>query len=339
MRLTLHIGTEKTGTTTIQRFMYVNRLSLAEQGILVPMSPGKINQRKLPVIAYNPDRADEFIKQQKLAGPVQRAEAVKLWWEEFCEEVSQFGGQRVVVSSEHFQSRLRTREEIIRLHGLLSSVFDQIDVILYLREPVQTAVSLFSTAVRSGSDMVTVPGPENEYFRNIVNHRQTIQVWSEILGAQNMRIRLFEKGCFHKGNLLDDFIHVAELPALDYTFPPPQNESLSNLGIDVLSRINARHLERVASGKPDPRYERILAVLCNIFTKGAAHVPAPELVQAYREAFAESNEWVRQNFFPNREQLFRDPDYGSKARPVQLPEAELQALCDVIETLAGKPPA
>ncbi|THD76936.1 hypothetical protein E7681_03585 [Thalassobius vesicularis] len=339
MRLTLHIGTEKTGTTTIQRFMYVNRVGLAEHGILVPMSPGKINQRKLPVIAYNPDRTDEFIKQQKLNGPVVRSEAIKRWWDEFREEVAHFNGQRVLVSSEHFQSRLRSREEIERLHGLLSSVFDQIDVVLYLREPVQTAVSLFSTAVRSGANMTEVPGPQNEYFRNIVNHRETIQVWSEIFGAQNMRLRLFEKGCFHNGNLLDDFIHASELPAMEYAFPPPQNESLSNLGIGVLSRINARHLERVASNTPDPRYERISSVLCNIFTKGAAHVPAPELIQAYRAAFAESNEWVRQTYFPNRERLFHDPDYEAKARPVQLPEAELQALCDVIETLAGKPPA
>lgn len=339
MRLTIHIGTEKTGTTTIQRFLYLNRAALAERGILVPVSPGKVNQRKLPVIAYNANRADEFIRQEQLMNPADRSAAVARWWEEFCKEVGQFTGDRVLVSSEHFQSRLRTPEEVVRLRDLLRSMFDDIDVVLYLREPMKCAVSLFSTAVRSGADMREVPQPDNEYFHNIMNHRQTIETWSSIFGANKLRIRLFEKSCFYKGNLLHDFVQVAGMPELDYDFPPPQNESLSDLGISILSRINKRGQARVKNGQADPRYARISSVVCTVFTNGAAHVPDPETVRAYREAFAASNEWVRQNFFPAREQLFSEADYGKMPQPAQLPEDELQRLCNLVERLAGVPAA
>lgn len=37
---TLHIGTEKTGTTTLQSFLSKNRDALSKQGIIYPKSPG-----------------------------------------------------------------------------------------------------------------------------------------------------------------------------------------------------------------------------------------------------------------------------------------------------------
>lgn len=339
MHLTMHIGTEKTGTTTIQRFMHMNRGPLAARGILVPVSPGQVNQRKLTAVAYNPDRQDDLMREHGLADPQHRAEVTAQWWQEFCDEVKRFPGQRVLVSSEHFHSRLRSREEVERLHDILKTVFKQIDVILYLREPVQTAVSLFSTAVRSGVHMKSVPPPDNEYFGSIVNHKRSIELWSSVFGPGNLRLRLFDRNCFHNGDLLDDFIQVADLPDdIPYKQPEPQNESLSNLGIELLSRLNGRQQERIKQGNADPRFNRVQAALCNVLTSGTAHLPSPATVQAYREAFSESNEWVRQNYFPAREALFRETDYENKTKPVQLPDDELEALCDVIEMIAGIPP-
>jgi len=45
--LVLHIGTGKTGTTSIQSFMNANRSRLAELGFLYPRTPGKVRHTRI----------------------------------------------------------------------------------------------------------------------------------------------------------------------------------------------------------------------------------------------------------------------------------------------------
>jgi len=49
--LILHIGTEKTGSTSIQRYLAKNRVRLREAGVLFPLAPGLDNQRALTAAA------------------------------------------------------------------------------------------------------------------------------------------------------------------------------------------------------------------------------------------------------------------------------------------------
>ena len=66
MKCILHIGTEKTGTTSLQAFLNLNREILAEQGYLFTKSTGLQNNRSLPVAAYNADRRDDFTRLHRI---------------------------------------------------------------------------------------------------------------------------------------------------------------------------------------------------------------------------------------------------------------------------------
>lgn len=44
-------------------------------------------------------------------------------------------------------------------------------------------------------------------------------------------------------------------------------------------------------------------------SNGAPLIPSPNLVRPDREAFGDSNEWVRKHFFPLKKSLFCDPVY------------------------------
>ena len=61
--LILHIGTEKTGTTSIQEFLAINRAALAEQGLHVPEFLGARSHRWAAYMAENADRVDGFSRQ------------------------------------------------------------------------------------------------------------------------------------------------------------------------------------------------------------------------------------------------------------------------------------
>ena len=68
MKLILHIGTEKTGTTSIQKFLTGNRENLIENNIYIPITLMAGNagaHRWLPYLAIDGDFTDLFLKRQQ----------------------------------------------------------------------------------------------------------------------------------------------------------------------------------------------------------------------------------------------------------------------------------
>jgi hypothetical protein len=127
--LYLHIGTEKTGSTSIQRYLAKNRTKLREMGILFPMAPGLDNQRALTAIAEEntEDSALQEIFNIRTPGDLDRFRAdlrTKL-----KDELAAGTYSRVVMSNEHCSSRLRDVEQVEYLRNFLGEFFDRIHVL------------------------------------------------------------------------------------------------------------------------------------------------------------------------------------------------------------------
>lgn len=60
MKCFLHIGTEKTATTTIQSFLSLNRKRLREYGYFYPESIGFLNHSSLSIAAYELTKRDDL---------------------------------------------------------------------------------------------------------------------------------------------------------------------------------------------------------------------------------------------------------------------------------------
>jgi len=124
MKCYLHIGTEKTGTTTIQNFFDLNRIILLEKGYIYTKNAGRTNHTLLAVAAYNLHRRDEFTR---LYGLDTNAE-LKLFQKNVIAslkdeiesiQIDYRNAKSIVFSSEHIQSRLTEIEEIERLKQIL----------------------------------------------------------------------------------------------------------------------------------------------------------------------------------------------------------------------------
>lgn len=304
MDLHLHIGTEKTGTTTVQSFLARNRVLLARNGVFVPRSLGSDNHRKLPVLAYDPDFTDEFLRHEGLVEPDLRHAALARWTAAFDAERTASKAQAAVISSEHLQSRLRSDSAVARLRDFLAPRFGRIRVVIYLRDPFATVLSGLSTAIKYGGTGDRVPGPANVYWHNLVNHRQTLERWGAVFGRDNLKVRLFDRAALEGGDLIADFIAACGLPDLDYQRPERLNESLSGLGMALMARVNRRVPVFLEDGTPNPARGDITGMFETHFTEGAAFCPADGMQARYREAFAASNHWVRCEFFPDRDRLF-----------------------------------
>lgn len=233
MKLYLHIGVAKTGTTSIQDFLYLNRALLARQGVLYPASV--VDQ---VISLYDCRSHNSMCWNQQWARSTQRLRS----------EMLASGCSRVILSSEILQQQLNCVGQIREFHSWLVQLgFEHIEVIVYLREPGAWFCSYISQLVRNSTirrhyaDDLTQLLPEHyDDPRNILDYRETLEDWGAVFGREHLHVRLFERSFLHEGDLLRDFLQVLKLDwNEDFQIPKQaSNERLNLLEIELFRSIN-----------------------------------------------------------------------------------------------------
>jgi hypothetical protein len=308
MKCILHIGTEKTGTSSLQEFLYLNRKILARRGYLYTKSAGLGNNRSLAVAAFNADRRDSFTRLHGIHDDKELIAYQTTTINALRAELKHVKGiHTVIFSSEHIQSRLRTDDELSRLKNILNGLgFDQISIVVYLRAPAEIANSLYSTAVKTGSTKASPPGPDNKHWRNICDHRNTLVRFRNKFGLEVMVPRIYSKAELLNGSIIDDFAEAIGLPFSkdEYVIPRPQNESMTVIGLEILRRINQEIPVFRDDQRPNILRGNIVSYVLKHLNDGDRYGMPTDLRRQYEEAFRESNEWVRSEYFPDRQVLF-----------------------------------
>jgi hypothetical protein len=307
--LILHIGTEKTGTTTIQEFLHLNRKLLAKHGIYFPKSIGMRNHRPLATYCLSEERNDTFLRMNNLTETKQREKWKEDLIHQFENELSSLNPEikQVVISSEHFSSLLKKPAEIESLKLQLDKWFINMQVLVYLRRQDLLTVSTYSTACRAGivSDNI-LPNPAT--LRPFVNYRQLLGKWSRVFGIGSIHPAVFEKTSFYHNDLLSDFIRRCGLPAnLDYTIPENKNQSLSETAQEAAQLFNRKFPAESCgiSLKELQKIRKDLIETVNSNYPGPGKKPLRHEAQAFYKHFAESNNRVACRWF-KREKLFSE---------------------------------
>ncbi|MEQ8895579.1 MAG: hypothetical protein RID23_00685 [Roseovarius sp.] len=179
MRLLLHIGTAKTGTTSVQQWLYHNRDALNACGVFPSRSLGAPNNRRIAVLGRDPDMPDDGFKQFGINSPEDHAAFRRETTEKFRREVAaarKNGCKTFVISSEHLHARLISGRMVERVSELVAPEFDRVDVLCFLRPQVDLAVSRLSVSARSGSISVNRMNlePQDPYYNYLdLWHRWT----------------------------------------------------------------------------------------------------------------------------------------------------------------------
>lgn len=309
-KLILHIGTEKTGTTSIQAFLKRNRALFQKDRIYIPLSPmdDSGNHRWLPLLANELDYVDDFVISRGLQDPDARKLILKKKEEELIRECKNAtkSCDYFIFSSEHFQSRLRNIEEINRLRDLLEILFEDITIVLYIRDPLKTAVSLLSTAVKTGGLPYHLPLPASDsYFLNVCNHDQTVKKWSTCFSRHKLVIRRFDKKKLINGDIIDDFFsfNFPKLNIAYYNRPPISNESLSLTGMKFLHRMNTV-FPLIVDGKINKDRVGLVEFVQKYTDDGSKFLPCREELVLYDQYFSGICENVRNSYFPGESSLF-----------------------------------
>jgi len=337
LNLVLHIGTEKTGTTSIQEFLKSNIDQLKKNGAYVPRVTmvGRGNQRWIPLFANNDKYSDDFIISQQFKNEEDRKEKISYKKKQFIDECQGAANacNTLILSSEHFQSRLRTLEEIQRLRNLVEEVGDKILIVIYIRDPLKTAISLLSTSIKSGNTPNTLPSPNNRYVENICNHGQTIKRWKECFPGAKIVVKRFDRKFLAKGDVVIDFCSqfIDNFCEEEYEFAKPTNETLTLTGMALLRKLNVK-FPCFVDNKPNPMRGQIAEFVMKNTLDGSKFLPSRDEFEAYKNYFSESSESVRSHFFPLEESLFIDQNEFAEEK-IDLADVEIDS--HILENLVA----
>jgi hypothetical protein len=150
MKLLLHIGTEKTGTTSLQHWLHRSDTQLRSSGVWFARCLKRPDNRWIAVVARDGNDPDDGFIDAAIDDPEAHTAFASRIAQELKTEVedAQALGCRIfLISSEHLHSRL-DRRSLKRLHGFLAPLFQEIEVLCYVRPQAELLQSRLSVAVR-----------------------------------------------------------------------------------------------------------------------------------------------------------------------------------------------
>ncbi|MEX0450724.1 hypothetical protein V6X62_02680 [Spiribacter sp. 218] len=242
MRAVLHIGTHKTGTSSIQNALATNSAALAAQGIHYPRSvrgPRNVNFLAAAIAAGRIDEARRFIDQSVARAHRQGCTTVLFSAESLYAMTAFF---RRLMGKEAERYWVHERACIATLIDLLqrAGIGDPPQVVCYLRRQDRFIESIYGQFVKQAPgyphDLATFideAGPIDDYAGHL-------DCWAAIVGQQRVIARVYEDA---RSRLLDDFLDTAHgiRDASAFTRPAqPVNESL-----DLATLAFKRALNRV----------------------------------------------------------------------------------------------
>ena len=296
MRIVLHIGFEKTGTTSIQAHCARNAHRLRRHGILYPSGLGDRNHAHLAA-AFSSFEATADIRLR--AGVRSEAEYAR-----FCEtvvaslreQVDRARPEVLLLSSEHFSSRV-WGQGIARLQPALGGLSRDVRVLVYLRRQDEMLFSLYSTYVKSGGTRdLSYLADEIPWF----HYDEMLDRWAGGFGRDRITVRIFPpKGA----TLIEDFAAAAGLPDLPQE-PVRANRALDHRNAQLLARLNAC-LPPYADEGVNPAREGLVEFL-EARSAGAPLGMALGVRRAFLARFEKSNEAVRAMYLPHLPTLFED---------------------------------
>lgn len=287
MQCFVHVGIERTAVTQLQSFLALNIHILRNKKVIYLNS--YFNTKNFLPLADSLS-SGELIKKIK-------------------QLVNQYKDHLFLISSSDLHSEFLGNGELLILRENLRQIgFTEIKIVIYLRDQIGLAPALFSYLAKKGESIECIPFPSDNnrygsYFKNSCDHRKAIERFASVFHAENLIVRLFHKDALKNRSTLEDFLDILSIVWCDeFLTPSSEPKALANPGPEILGRVNKKIPPSDDPARVSLR-KLLIASFDELFTD-QAYILSPELYKAYVDAYAESNEWVRQQFFPERSKLF-----------------------------------
>lgn len=174
MKLVLHIGTHKTGTTAIQSYLTAHRNALKQLGILYPSCCEEVQQNQFSFLV-------PLIRQGKFEEIADYFEKIKL-------EADSCGVNSIIISGEDFS--LLTQEHIQKLAEYLPDL--EVSIVVYFRNLYDHLISTFAQINRLNKSL---PAWSNlgERLHGLMDYDAILSKWCDVFGNNNVNVNSYDQ--------------------------------------------------------------------------------------------------------------------------------------------------
>lgn len=245
MDVTIHIGRQKTGSTSIQLGLIAIRGQLAAKDILYPATLGKHKSKYI---------RDVFAAGRRLAG---RADEVTAAFEKELTGGSALGKdkwRRLIISNENLcdsdASTMQSLADMVDRHGGKAQIY------CYFRRPDEHVVSMYQQRVRTGGFSLPLDAfVERCLGGGYYDYAIHLDRWAKLFGKEAVHARVFHRSVL-KENPFVDFVDWIGLSGEELTLPAidPRNESYDPVGVEVLRSLRRYLVESPSNFDEDLFY-------------------------------------------------------------------------------------
>jgi hypothetical protein len=242
----LHIGSGKTGTTSIQGFLRRNRESLAQLGLLFPRTPGRGRHVGLGLFVRPDAELARMIAWQH-EGRSSPAEFREDFRRRLLGEIAGSGLSRVLFSDEGL---FGSSDETLRgLRAFTDEIARSVRLVVYLRRQDDHLCSRYQQVVKTGEVRRLADRVEQVNLARIYDYHARLRTWARLLEPSEFVVRPFEQDRFVGESLYQDFLaasgvdaRVAELRGVEV-----RNESMDAESVEFLRILNLYRVEHHAA--------------------------------------------------------------------------------------------
>ena len=337
-QVTLHIGTTKTGSTSIQKFLADNRGLLLEKGVFYSRALGDISHNKIPAYLHGRFQKSQMQRKHGIHNERDYRAFEQQLGCAFAAELKEISTEHIVISSEHLHSRCTTSEKFARLKELLAPVLKEreVRILVYLRPQIHHAIALYSTMLRHGLDedinsflkQRMQKGAKRSYF----NFKKVLGMWSREFGEDALSVRPFSEVKAMPHGVLSDFgTHIGmDLTDPRLQFPERENSSMGSWAAEVLRLLNSEDEDIHLT----PQARKVLRRWLREEVPPGKVRPNLEMARAFQESFASSNEWVTARYFADCPEAL-EVDWSAFDISTQQPEVTPRTLLRLAEELTA----
>ena len=244
--LVLHIGSNKTGTSSIQYFLRDNRERLAELGHLFPKSPGNARHTHLSFYVKSKSELENTVEWCR-QGHSDPATFRKSFRRRLFAEIERSGLSRVLLSDEALFAS--SKPSMRRLRNLVDRLTGSLRVVVYLRRQDDHLVSRYQQVVKVGETKRLTEWANEPVHSGMYDYHARLRTWERVLEPDAFVVCRFEPNSFVDGSLFQDFFDAADINARaeDMTQPPTRNVSLDAETVEFLRLYNLYRVENEAA--------------------------------------------------------------------------------------------
>ncbi len=284
MKIILHCGTAKTGTTSLQGCLNEFRQALAEHGVLYPDPMFGLNSH-LGLIArfVGKNRVSKGIS-QGLGGEKMAVKNGHIFFDALCAEVAKTKPDLIVLSCEYLFQSLNAAE-LRDMAEALDALGGTVSPVVYLREPASWYASACQQNVKMGRSL---KGPGTQEIR------KSLELLGSVFGPVTMRA--FQRDAMEGGEIVTDFVtHAMQRPdLLVHMKPADRNASISAEACAIIE-IYRQHMASDRVGLAHPGTRKLINRIAAIEAAGegpARPVLRPEVARQVRLSSVDYT-WLR----------------------------------------------